>query len=435
MSTNTIIVLIMFAVIVIVLVKELLPIGVVGLAIPLFLVAFNLMSTEEVMSYFVNETVVLIACVYVMSEALTEVGIADKIGKSLIHTINRVSGANAKKTESIAILLIILGAAVSSLILPRYGVTGAFMAVCISVARSTRVSRTKLLLVLAMAANIWGNNTLMSTPPNMLANGVLEESGATAFGFFEFSLIGVPLGFVGSLLLFIFKDKTLACNYDENTNTEQNESKNEVEKEKMPRWRVMATATVFLAFFLLIVLEDTIGIPGHVTGIFCIAVLIALKLMSEKKVCSSIDWGMPAFFGGILAFGTAMEVSGASELIATGIVRVIGDSPNPFFICGVLFTAAAILTQFISNTGAAGLLFPIAMALATKLNADPRAVIMAVTMGCGASFMTPMATVSNIMVVASGEIKFMDFVKAGTPLIIAMIAMCTFLIPIIWPFW
>lgn len=432
---SSVIVLILFAVIIVVLVKELLPIGVVGLAIPAILVACGLMDASTAMGFFVNETVVLIACVYVMSEALTEVGIADRIGKGLIGLIGKYSGDNPKKTERLTILIITLGSAVAGLLLPRYGVTGAFMAVCIAVARSTKISRTKLLLVLAMAANIWGNNTLMSTPPNMLANGVLEEAGAQVFGFFEFSLIGVPLGLAGTVLLVLFCDKTLASNYDENLYREEVDDICADGRAEVPTWRVAATAVIFVAFILMIVLEKQIGIPGHVTGIFCIALLIALKLMSEKKVCSAIDWGMPAFFGGILAFGKAMETSGASELIARGIVRIIGDSPNPFFICGVLFTAAAALTQFMSNTGAAGLLFPVAMALATKLNADPRAVMMAITMGCGASFMTPMATVSNVMVMSAGEIKFKDFVKAGWPLMLAMIVICTFLLPVIWPFY
>ncbi|MBQ6482351.1 MAG: SLC13/DASS family transporter [Anaerolineaceae bacterium] len=426
----------MFAILVVVLVKELLPLGVVGLGIPFILVVFGLMPANTAMGYFVNSTVVLIAVVYTMSDALTRVGIADRIGQGILYLTNRFSKDNSSKTETLIIVIITLASAIASLALPRYGVTGAFMAVCIAIAKNTKISRTKLLIVLAMAANIWGNNTLLSTPPNMLANGYLEEAAAKTFGFFEFSLIGVPIGIAGTLMLILFKDKTLASNVDEEEMAlAEAETVNNKKKKNVPRWRVVGTCLVFILFFLCMMLEDNIGIPSHVTGIFCVALLIGFKLVDERHAYAAVSWDMPFFFGGILAFGKAMETSGASEMLANVIVKVIGNSPSPFFITGVLFTTAALLTQFMSNTGAAGILFPVALAVATKLNADPRAVIMAVTMGCGASFMTPMATVSNTIVMGAGEIKFKDFVIAGIPLMIVMIIICTIGIPLIWPFY
>lgn len=428
------IVLVLFIILVVVLVKELLPIGVVGLSIPLILVVFNLMPADTAMGYFVNSTVVLIAVVYTMSDALTEVGIADKIGEGILYTANRLSKDNSKQIETIIIIVITLASAVASLALPRYGVTGAFMAVCVAIAKNTKISRTKLLIVLAMAANIWGNNTLLATPPNMLANGYLKEAGATTFGFFEFALIGVPIGIVGTLMLILFKNKTIASNINEDEMALIEADTLEDEKKNVPKWRIIGTSIVFVLFFLCMMLEDKIGIPSHVTGIFCVALLIGFKLVDEKHAYAAVSWDMPFFFAGILAFGKAMESSGASEMLANLIVKVIGNSPSPFFITGVLFTTAAVLTQFMSNTGAAGILFPVALAIATKLNADPRAVMMAVTMGCGASFMTPMATVSNTIVMGVGQIKFKDFVIAGIPLMVAMIIVCTFGIPLIWPF-
>lgn len=431
--SSAVIVLLIFAVIVAVLVKEWLPIGVVGLGIPLLLVVFGITDAKTAMSYFVSETAVLIPCVYVMGDALQKVGVADRLGQVVLKGADRFAKGNRNKTETCVLLIVLIASAFASLLLPRYGVTGAFMAVMVAVAKKTKISRTKLLLVLALAANIWGNNTLVSTPPNMLANGVLENAGAETFGFFEYALIGLPIAIFGSLTLILIKDK-IPSNINEEEIAESEETADE-KKTLAPTWKVYATCIIFLLFFVLIMVEDDIGVPATVSGPFCVAVLLAMRIMTEKHACRVVGWDVAIFCAGMQAFGKGIEVSGAGNMIATAITKVIGNAPSPFLVTFVLFIAAAFMTQFMSNTGAAALLFPIGLALAAKIGADPRAVVMAVAMGCGASFMTPMATTSNTMVVGVGGIKFKDFVTTGIPLMIVTAIVCTFGIPLIWPFY
>ena len=429
------IVLGLFAVIIVILVKEWLPIGVVGLGIPFFLVLFKICSASTAMGYFISETAVLIPCVYVMGEALQEVGVADKLGQAVLAGADRFSKGGKDRTEVAIFVMILLGSGVASFLLPRYGVTGAFMAVMVAVARKTKISRTKLMLILALAANIWGNNTLVATPPNMLANGVLETAGARTFGFFEFGLIGIPIAIAGSITLILMR-RHIPANIDEEevAKTEQ-QMENAGTGRIVPRWRVIATIVVFILFYVLIMVKDDIGIPATVSGPLCVAVILGMNVMTEKHAHRIVGWDVAIFCAGMQAFGKAIEVSGAGELIASGITSVIGSNPSPFLITFVLFITAAFMTQFMSNTGAAALLFPIGLSLALQINADPRAVVMAVTMGCGASFMTPMATTSNTMVVGIGGIRFRDFVTTGIPLMIVTALVCTIGIPLIWPFY
>lgn len=428
-------VLVMFAVIIALLVKEWVPIGLVGLAVPFFLVVFKICSASTAMSYFVSETAVLIPCVYVMGEALQKVGIADKLGQAVLRGADKFSGHGEDTREIVLFAIILLGAGAASFLLPRYGVTGAFMAVMVAIAKKTKISRTKLMLVLALAANIWGNNTLVSTPPNMLANGVLETAGAQTFGFFEFALIGIPISVLGSLTLILMRKRIPSnINEEEMASIEEKDSKLE-QKTNVPKWRVITTVIIFVLFYILIMVEDDIGIPATVSGPLCVALIIGINVMSEKQACSIVGWDVAIFCAGMQAFGKAIEVSGAGEMIASAITGIIGSTPSPFLITFILFITAAFMTQFMSNTGAAALLFPIGMSLALQVNADPRAVIMAVVMGCGASFMTPMATTSNTMVVGVGGIKFKDFVTTGMPLMIVTAIVCTIGIPLIWPFY
>jgi anion transporter len=415
---------------IVVLLKEILSIGVVGIMLPFVAVALGFSDTPAVMSCFINESVVLIPCVYVLGEALFEVGIADRIGGS----IKRFSDRNKNSGEKTLLFLFILAAGLTSFFLPRYGVTGALMPVAIAIARSTKISRTKLLLALAMAANIWGNNTLMSTPPNMLANGVLENFGAKTFGFFEFALIGMPIAIGGTMVLVLAGKRILPSRVDENALARPIIHSDDKVKQ-VPPWKISATYIIFALFILGIMFEKTTRIQGHIVGMACVAVVLMLRILSENQAIMAVGWGTAFFCGGILVLGDILENSGAGASIAGIVIKILGDTPNPFLIVGIMFSAAALMTQFMSNTGAAGILFPIGASIAASLNADPRAIIMAVVMGCGASFMTPLATPSNTMVMTKGEIQFSDFAKAGTPLLIVTSLICILGIPLIWPFY
>jgi sodium-dependent dicarboxylate transporter 2/3/5 len=432
---NSIITLILFAVLIIVLVRDILPIGVVGLGLPFILVTLGLSTTTEVMGAFMSKSAVLMPCVYIIGYSLQVVGISDLIGQKILHKVEKVSKGNEKKAENFVFLVVILGVSITGLVMPKMSVTGALMGVMIAIARSTGISRTKLLLLLAICANIWGNNTLISTPPNMLANGALDSVGAQTLGFLEFALIGIPIAVFGSITMLLLKDKIFpeTINEREMAELEVIQENKQNRGEDVPRWKIIATSIVFASFFLLVIFENVTKIPGHISGFLCVAVLLGLKIMPQKQAYASVGWDVYLFCGSMLAFGKVLETSGAGELIASSTLRVLGDDPSPFLVIGVLFSIGAILTQFMSNTGAAGLLFPVTLVFAEKLNADPRALIIAVTMGCGASFMTPMATPSNTMVMGIGDIKFNDYLKVGIPLMIVTAIVCTIGIPLIWP--
>ena len=86
------------------------------------------------------------------------------------------------------------------------------------------------------------------------------------------------------------------------------------------------------------------------------------------------------------------------------------------------------------HTASAALLCPIGVAIAKQLNADPKAVIMAIAVAASCAFATPVGTPPNTLVLGPGGYKFMDYVKAGTGLVIVCFVVSLIVIPIVWPF-
>ena len=87
-------------------------------------------------------------------------------------------------------------------------------------------------------------------------------------------------------------------------------------------------------------------------------------------------------------------------------------------VTAVLFILSCGLTQFMSNTASAALLCPFGVAIAKQLGADPKAAIMAIAFAASCAFATPVGAPPNTLVLGPGGYKFMDYVKAGTGLVV-----------------
>ena len=112
---------------------------------------------------------------------------------------------------------------------------------------------------------------------------------------------------------------------------------------------------------------------------------------------------------------------------------MIGDA-GPLALLAGLFVLTAILGQLISNTATALILVPIAVAAAMRSGVSPRTVLMSMTVGAGASFLTPVATPANLMVMGPGGYRFGDYWKLGLPCMLWFFVVAVFLVPLYWRF-
>ena len=93
-----------------------------------------------------------------------------------------------------------------------------------------------------------------------------------------------------------------------------------------------------------------------------------------------------------------------------------------------------VFGQLISNMATALIVIPIAVSAAAELDISAKPVLMAVTVAAAASFLTPVATPANLMVMGPGSYRFADYWKLGLPLLVLFVAVAVLLVPVIWPF-
>lgn len=156
---------------------------------------FGILDLHETLSGFSNPTVIMIAALFIIGEGLSQTGWTAIAGEKFIKL--------AGKSTTRLLLITTLGSGLLSGVVSNTGTVATLMPVTIASAWSIGTMPSKLLMPVAFGSNTGGLLTLTGTPPNIIVNNTMIESGLEGFSFFEFALIGLPLLLI-TLLYFRF---------------------------------------------------------------------------------------------------------------------------------------------------------------------------------------------------------------------------------------
>ena len=318
--------------------------------------------------------------------------------------------------------------AISS-VLSNTGTAACLMPVVLGICAAAKIPASRQLMPLAYAAGVGGIITLVGTPPNIIVSGALKSFGYEPFSFFEFAWIGIPITVVAiAYMMFIGKYLLPKAELDADQEIEQ-----EIEATVHDSKKQIISGLI-LAVVVIVMALDLKSISLEMAAIIGALVCVLTGCLTEKQAYASIDWVTIFLFAGMMPVSTAMDKTGAGKLIAEWTVGLMGGTPSPLVVTAVLFILSCALTQFMSNTASAALLCPIGVAISKQLGADPKAVLMAIAVAASCAFASPVGTPPNTLVLGPGGYKFMDYVKAGTGLVIVSFIVSLVVIPIVWPF-
>ena len=414
--------LIMLAVIALFFVTELIPLAVTAMGGAIACGLLGFIPVKQVFSGLSNSTVVLFAGMFVVGASMFYTGLAQKIGGVVVSMVG--TGEN-----SLMFGLMTVGTVLSAF-LSNTGTAACLLPVALGICASAKIPASRQLMPLAFACGWGGIITMVGTPPNIIANGALQAAGINdSFGFFEYAWIGIPVSIAGMLYM-MFVGKYLLPKQELSADQEIEQ---EVEANEASSTKQMISAAILIA----VVLVMAVGVKGvtlEMAAIIGAIVCVLTGCLTEKQAYASIDWVTIFLFAGMMPVSKAMDVTGAGKLIAEWTVGLMGGSPSPLVVTAILFLLSCTLTQFMSNTASAALLCPIGIAISKNLGADPKAVLMAIAVAASCAFASPVGTPPNTLVLGPGGYKFMDYVKAGTGLVIVCFVVSLVVIPMVWPF-
>lgn len=173
--------------------------------------------------------------------------------------------------------------------------------------------------------------------------------------------------------------------------------------------------------------------PIVLSAIVGVILMILTGVIKTQEAYEAVNWKVVMLLAGVLPLGTAMDVTGAAEMLASGMVGTLSDF-GPRIMLGGFFLLTLLITAVMSNNASAALLAPIAIQTSQSIGVAVEPFLYAVTFAASLSFMTPFGYQTNTMIYGAGQYKMKDFLVVGTPLNILFLILAIIFIPMIWPF-
>lgn len=183
---------------------------------------------------------------------------------------------------------------------------------------------------------------------------------------------------------------------------------------------------------VMVVLLATGAVPPAVAGLGAAAAMVALRVVTPHQAYSAVSWQTVVLLGGLIPLSTAISTSGAADLLADALLGSVVEA-SPYLVLLVLFAVTAALGQVVSNTATVLIVVPVALAAAVEAGIAVEPVLMTVAVAGAASFLTPIATPANMMVMGPAGYRFGDYWRLGAVLLVAWLVVALTVVPLVWP--
>lgn len=183
-----------------------------------------------------------------------------------------------------------------------------------------------------------------------------------------------------------------------------------------------AKATLALVIMAVAVLLASLGIlPIAISALGGSIAMLATRCVRFDRIGRALSAKVIVLVAASIAIGRIMLDSGAAlwlgEVLALGLQYL-----PPWGVLAAVMIFVTILTNFASNATAAAVGTPIAFNIANALGLPVEPLVLAVLFGCNLCYATPIAYQTNMLIMAEGDYDFADYVRAGVPLVVIMIA-------------
>jgi len=173
-------------------------------------------------------------------------------------------------------------------------------------------------------------------------------------------------------------------------------------------------------------------LPVAVAAFLAAGALIATRCITGPSARRAVIWQVLVVIGAGLGIAAAMEKTGAASAVA-GLITGVSSGSNAIVTLAVVYLATLALAECLHHNASVALMFPIAVAAAAQVGADPRPFVVAVAIAGCCAFASPVGYQTHLIVYGPGGYRFSDFVRVGLPLDLLCGAAAIALIPLVWP--
>lgn len=409
-------------------VTELVPLAAAALVIPVVVVVAGISAPETVLQPFFHPIVVLFFAGFLLAEGMRRTG------------VDRVIALNILRRASLqpAFLMVTMMSLTAFLSMWMSNTASVAIIIPIALAVLEKIPddgqptgyRRALILAIAYSATIGGIGSAIGTPANILAMTFLNDLTGTNFGFADWFAYGLPMvvimiPVIWVYLMLVFRVKFHQVGSHLNRAIYERELKNEGPLSRDQQ-------LLFVVFAVVIALWLTDRWHNVHTAIVALGGVLVLFLFEtiKKDDLNRINWNALLTFGGGLALGNVLVLTGVSDWIAlhlTGLVVL-----PPLLVVFLVAGLTLVIGAFISNTACAAMLIPLAIPLAQILHLDPRLLVVVIAIASSIDFALVVGTPPTMMAYATGLFDVQDIFKRGIVLDVIGILLLSFGVIWIW---
>jgi sodium-dependent dicarboxylate transporter 2/3/5 len=443
------------ATVVVLWVCETLPLPATALAGAVLCIVLGVAPARQVLSYFADPIVFLFIGSFMLARAMTLHRLDQRIALSFL-SIGWISTRPARLLAGLGFVsaglsMWVSNTATTAMMLPiALGILGALhqMRVRAGLATGAMDARhwpfaTGMLLMVAYGASIGGIGTPVGSPPNLIAIGLIERNAGVSIGFFTWMALGVPMLALMGSVLFVLLYRLHPAPRDVRDAAFAGDGPGamhayiERERLQLGPWTRGQTNTLvaFGVAVLLWVLPGILAVAGLADSSFgawltarvpeAVAALTGALLLFVLPVrwregtftvtwndAVAIDWGTILLFGGGLALGTLMFDTGVATAMGEGLAATLGAS-SLWTLTFASIALGIILSETTSNTAAANMVIPVAIAVSQAAGVNPVPPALGACFGASYGFMLPVSTPPNAIVYGSGLVPIPSMMRAG----------------------
>ena len=192
--------------------------------------------------------------------------------------------------------------------------------------------------------------------------------------------------------------------------------------------KTLVSTTIMI---LMVVLSALNIIPLLQCAFLAAIAMLLFRCCNVDQAMKAINWEILMVFAGSVVLGIAIQKTGIAERLAFGILDVCGT--NPIVVMAAICFVGTFITEFISNTAAGAMFFPIMYEAAEKLGYEPYPFLIALMVSVSSSFATPIGSPTHMLVYGPGGYRFSDFMRIGLLMNLIILAANIFIVNIIYP--
>jgi len=162
-------------------------------------------------------------------------------------------------------------------------------------------------------------------------------------------------------------------------------------------------------------------------------IVVLTDCVKVRDLYHVVDWQAVVTAAGLIPFGLAVEKTGAARDLAEWAGACL-QGWGPTALLGGLCLLALAMTHFVDNSAAGIMLAPVAYNVAVIMGVDPKPFMVGMAICISASFCTPFAHESTILVMGPGRYRFRHYLQVGGVLAVLTWLLATWITPRVWPF-